>query len=108
MTRKSMKPEAIADLSKFEDLALDQAAFLIKCYLFQLVDFLKTDVMVYFHPASSRVFLADEELHIAMADNGELKQWATCQVCGSEGFIDSENPKFLDDTLCMPCCLKDE
>lgn len=108
MTQKSMKHQAVTDLSKFEDLALDQASFLIKCYLFQRVEFLKGNVMVYFHPASGRVFLADEELHIAMADNGELKQWATCQVCGAEGFIDSENPKFLNDSLCMSCCVKDE
>ena len=103
-----MKPEATDDLSKFEDLALDQASFLIKCYLFQRVAFLKENVMVYYHPTSGRVFLADEGLHIAMTDNGDLKQWATCQVCGAEGLIDSESPKFLNDSLCMPCCLKDE
>ncbi len=108
MTRKSMKPEATADLSKFEDLALDQAAYLLKCYLFQRVGFLKENVMIYFHPVSGKVFLADDKLNIAMADNGELKQWATCQVCGTEGFIDSESPKFLDDSLCMQCCVKDE
>ena len=108
MTPKSMKHQATADLAKFEDLALDQAAFLIKCYLYQRVGFLKGNVMVYFHPPSGRVFLADEELHIAMADSGELKQWATCQICGAEGFIDSQPPKFLDDALCLPCCVQDE
>jgi len=108
MTPKSMKHQAVTDLSKFEDLALDQAGFLIKCYLFQRVGFLKENVMVYFHPASGKVFLADDELHIAMADNGDLKQWATCQVCGAENFIDSQSPKFLNDSLCMPCCVQDE
>jgi len=108
MIPKSMKHLATADLSKFEDLALDQAAYLVKCYLYQRVEFLKENVQVYYHPASGRVFLADERFHIAMADNGDLKQWATCQVCGKEGFIDAENPKFLTDSLCMPCCVSDE
>jgi len=91
------------DLSRFEGLALEDAIDLLKAYMFRRVDFLDTGVRLYCHPASGQVFLMDENSNIGVYDHGELRQWATCRICGAEGFIDADAPGFVDDSICEKC-----
>lgn len=111
MKSKFQKTQITNDLSKFEGLALEEASDVLKAYMFQRrqLAFLKEGVALCYNQTSGRVFLADAQLHVAMkTESGDLKQWATCQFCGAEGFKDSTEPKFIADDLCMQCCVRDE
>ncbi|NUO80423.1 hypothetical protein HUU05_10135 [candidate division KSB1 bacterium] len=111
MKPKEQNTQSTNDLSRFKDLALEEACDVLRAYMFQRrqITFLEEAVALYYDPISDRVFLEDEQLNVAMKDeNGDLKQWATCRVCGIEGFKDAHEPKFVDEALCMQCCVRDE
>jgi len=94
-----------SDLSQFEGLALEDAIDLLKAYMFQSrqARFLKSGVRLYFSKASGLVFLADDRLNVAMVDNGELRQWAACRNCGSEGFVGEEELELANGFTCRAC-----
>ena len=111
MKEKKQLAQITNDLSLFEDLALEEACDVLKAYMFQRrqIAFLDEEVALYYDPTNDRVFLQDDQLNVAVKnENGDLKQWATCRVCGVEGFKEDDERKFVDEALCMQCCLEDE
>ena len=100
---KQKESRATTDLFEFENLTLNDAVELLKALMFQRPPFLGKGLKLCFDPESQEVFLVDNKGHV-----GELKQWATCKHCGAQGFIDSTVTRFVDDSICMACCLLDE
>jgi hypothetical protein len=90
-------------LSQFDVVALDKAVDLLKAYLFLRVQFLGKGVLLCYNKESKTVYLADEVGNIAKLEWGELKRWARCQLCGVEGFVDGEEPAFVNASLCFKC-----
>lgn len=99
-----------SDLSKFEGLALEDAIDLLKAYMFQRhqTKFLRDGVRLYFNAATSEVFLFDHHAKRAKLEYSELKQWAVCLQCGVEGFVEGEEPRFVNDTTCATCASQSE
>ena len=95
-----------ADLSQFDVVALDKAVDLLKAYLFQRVQFLGRGVLLCYDDESKTVYLADEAGNIAKLEMGELKRWARCQSCRVQGFVDGEEPTFLNASTCQACAQK--
>ena len=87
-------------------MALDKAVDLLKSYLFQRVQFLGKGVLLHYDDESKVVYLADDASNIARLEWGELKRWAKCQRCGIEGFIDGEEPPFVNAVTCHACARK--
>jgi hypothetical protein len=72
--------------------------------------FLGDDVQLFLNDESGCVFLSDSDYNTAMLDDdGDLRDWHNCPVCGSEGFLedlhdgepasDEECQEWFDDLL---------
>lgn len=105
MTQAIKNSTPTSDLSKFEGLALEEAIDLLKAYMFQRYQakFLGEGVRVYFDPSTEEVFLFDSRAKMARLEYSELKQWVMCLRCGAKGFVDGEEPRFVNDTTCEVC-----
>lgn len=80
-----------------------EAFDLLKSYLFQRVHFLKKGVLLYYDDKRTTVYLADDEGNVAKMNMGELKRWVRCQCCGAEGFVDGDEPEFVNASICKKC-----
>jgi hypothetical protein len=60
-------------------------------------------VLLYYYQESKTVYWADAAGNIARLEWGELKRWARCQLYGVEGFIDGDEPEFVNASLCSKC-----
>ena len=105
MSKPFQNAQPTSDLSKFEGLALEEAIDLLKAYMFQKrrATFLHDGVRVYFDPRTKEVFLFDHRAKRAKLEYSELKQWAMCLSCGAKGFVEGEEPRFVNDTTCAEC-----
>jgi len=105
MSKTIQNAQPTSDLSQFEGLALEEASDLLKAYMFQKqrATFLREGVRVYFDPSTKEVFLFDNHAKRAKLEHSELKQWAICLQCGAKGFVEGEEPRFVNDTTCAAC-----
>ncbi len=93
-----------ADLSEFDTYQLTTAIILILAYSREVNSFFEEGLSLNLNKKSGLVFLADNAGHIGVAEQGTLKQWAICNVCGVENFVDAvRQPRFFDHTLCEKC-----
>ena len=81
-----MENEITTDLSEFGWRELDEAVRLLTAYKEKGADFLGNGIKLYFNKLSGNVFLADEDLNIAMMNGDNVEQWFICPNCGHEGF----------------------
>ena len=95
------------DLAKFGQRELELASELIKAYAQKRPEFLGEKVMLNFNTHSGEVFLSDDDFNTGLLDDQELKRWATCCICGREGFADERNESgwkvFADPRICEEC-----
>lgn len=70
--------------------------------------FLREGVRVCCNAATEEVFLFDNHAKMAKLARGELKQWAMCLHCGVKGFVEGEEPRFVNDTACEKCASAEE
>jgi hypothetical protein len=92
------------DLSEFNTYQLTTAIILILAYSREHKSFLEDDISLNLNTKTGRVFLTDRAGHIGVAEQGTLRQWAICNVCVVENFVDAvKHPRFFDDTLREKC-----
>lgn len=87
----------------FDIVAFDQAVDLFKTYLAKRVQFLGFEVALCYDPVTHEVFLTDDNGNVAKMELGELKRWARCQACGAQGFVDGDEPEFVNASICRKC-----
>ncbi len=90
----------------FDIDSFDHAVDVFKTYLSKRVQFLGIEVALCYDPLTGEVFLIDDDGNVAKMEFGELKRWARCQFCGTEGFVDREEPAFQNASTCQACAEK--
>ena len=102
MFKSTLLSSSTCDLAKFDDVTLEAATDLLKAYMLQKhqANFLRNGVRLYFNQEAQLVFLADDKLRIGVMNHGELHEWVSCRVCGTEGFGDEEE---ICAELCQSC-----
>ena len=89
------------DLAKFGYRELRQAAEILTAYVESPPDHMSDGIHLAFNSHSGCVFLVDEDLHVAMMNDGKLEEWITCMQCGEEGFPEDVN--LCEDGCCQGC-----
>lgn len=99
----SQVPFITQDLSEFDTFQLTTGIILVLAYSREKGSFLEFNVSLNLNTRTGLVFLADNAGNVGVAHEGMIKQWAVCNVCGVEGFVDAKHPRFFDHTLCEQC-----